>query len=192
MYNVTTGDEQAKWKTRVQGLITGANAFFYQGQGIMYEVACEPNNNCNTDQQSFKAYLLRWMTLTIKLAPWTHDTLLPLIQTTATAAAKSCSGGSDGVTCGTKWYEGNWDGTYGVGQQMNAMEAFQALLVDQVGPPLSNSTGGTSQGNSAAGTGPSTVQVPASAITTKDKAGAGIITALVLITILGGAWWMIA
>nr|OQO18240.1 hypothetical protein B0A51_13574 [Rachicladosporium sp. CCFEE 5018]OQO24090.1 hypothetical protein B0A51_05933 [Rachicladosporium sp. CCFEE 5018] len=192
MYNVTTGAEQAKWKTRVQGLITGANAFFYQGQGIMYEVACEPNNNCNTDQQSFKAYLLRWMTLTIKLAPWTHDTLLPLIQTTATAAAKSCVGGSDGVTCGTKWYEGNWDGTYGVGQQMNAMEAFQALLVDQVGPPLSNSTGGTSVGNAAAGTGPSSVQVPQSAITTKDKAGAGILTTLVLITILGGAWWMIA
>lgn len=47
-----------------QGLIDGANAFF-QGQ-IMYEVACEPGNTCNIDQQSFKAYLARWMAATTR------------------------------------------------------------------------------------------------------------------------------
>jgi mannan endo-1,6-alpha-mannosidase len=155
----------------------------------MYEVACEPNNNCNTDQLSFKAYLTRWMAMTAKVAPWTHDTIMPMLRASAIAAAQSCSGGADGVTCGTKWYTGAWDNTYGVGQQMNALEIFQTQLIDTVGGPLSNTTGGTSQGNPSAGTGgDAKAGVPTSAITTKDKAGAGIVTALILIGILGGAW----
>jgi mannan endo-1,6-alpha-mannosidase len=95
------------------------------------------------------------------------------------------------VTCGTKWYTGTWDNTYGVGQQMNALEIFQVQLIDTVGGPLSNTTGGTSQGNPSAGTGgDAKAGVPTSAITTKDKAGAGIVTALILIGILGGAWYV--
>jgi len=114
---------------------------------------------------------------------------MPLLQASAQAAAQSCSGGTDGVTCGTKWYTAGWDNTYGVGQQMNALEIFQAQLIDTVRGPLTNSTGGTSQGDPSAGTGgDSKAGVPTSAITTSDKAGAGIVTALILVGILGGAW----
>jgi len=191
MWNTTTGDEQAQWRTRVQGLIGSASDTFFKNQ-IMFESACEPSKNCNIDQQSFKAYLSRWMAATTKVAPWTHDLLMPLLSASATAAAKSC-GGDDGVTCGTDWLNGNWDGTYGVGQQMNALEVIQSNLIDSVSGPVGNKTGGISIGDPAAGTGGDrNPAAPAKAITTSDRAGAGILTALVLVGFVGGSWWMTA
>ena len=82
----------------------------------------------------------------------------------------------------------------GVGQQMSALEVIQANLIDQVSGPVTNQTGGTSKGNAGAGGGStgSNPTVPASPIQTKDRAGAGIITALVAIWVIGGIWWMIA
>ncbi|KAH9826710.1 glycoside hydrolase family 76 protein [Teratosphaeria destructans] len=186
----STGDA-AKWETRIRGLIKGANVFFKNG--IMYEVACEPQVNCNTDQQSFKAYLSRWMAASQKLAPFIKDLVQPNLQTSAEAAAKSCSGGTDGVTCGSTWLTGSWDGKYGIGQQMNALEVVQGMLIDQVRGPLTMFTGGTSRGNPSAGTeGDGNPSGKLKPITTADKAGAGILTALVLIGLLGGAWYVLA
>jgi mannan endo-1,6-alpha-mannosidase len=59
----------------------------------MYEMACEPINtvgSCDTDQQSFKAYLSRWMAGTAKLCPWTHSTIMGYLKTSAVAAASQC------------------------------------------------------------------------------------------------------
>jgi len=156
----------------------------------MYEVACEPSNNCNVDQLSFKAYLSRWMAATTKVAPWTADQILPLLASSAQAAAQSCSGGNGNpVVCGTKWTTGTYDGVTGVGQQMSALEVIQSNLIKKVSGPVSNSTGGTSQGNPSAGTGSSSAPVNAPGrIGTKDKAGAGILTAIVIVALLGGGY----
>ena len=125
-----------------------------------------------------------------KLAPFTKALTSTYLSTSAAAAAKSCSGGSDGVTCGTKWTTGTWDGTWGVGQQMCALSVIQGQLEDEVRGPLSNTTGGTSQGNPSAGTGGDTnPAAPQSVITTGDRAGAGILTAVVLVGLVGGAWY---
>lgn len=153
-----------------------------------YEVACEPNNNCNVDQLSFKAYLSRWMAATTKVAPWTADQILPLLASSAQAAAQSCSGGNDGNVCGTKWTQPGWDGTFGVGQQMSALEVIQSNLIKKVSGPVSNSTGGTSKGNPSAGTGTTVHVEPPHAITTGDKAGAGVLTAVVIVSLLGGGY----
>ena len=83
----------------------------------------------------------------------------------------------------------------GVGQQMGALEVIQANLIDQVPVPVTNNTGGTSKGDPGAGGGGSSSSNPALSqdpITGKDKAGAGVLTTLVLISVIGGAWWMIA
>jgi len=158
----------------------------------MYEVACEPSGNCDTDQQSFKAYLSRWMAASTKVAPFVSDLVSTLLTDSAAAAAKSCTGGDDGVTCGTKWTTGTWDNTWGVGQQMNALEVIQGLLIDQVSGPVSNLTGGISQGDPSAGTGgDSSPGAPTKLITTGDRAGAGILTAIILVALLGGAWYVI-
>lgn len=88
------------------------------------------------------------MAASTKVAPWLYDDIQPYLAASAVAAAAQCDGGSDGVTCGTKWTtNGVWDGTYGVGQQMSALEVIQSNLIQRVQGPVSNSTGGTSSGN---------------------------------------------
>jgi len=113
----------------------------------MWEVACEQGANCNVDQLSFKAYLSRWMAASTKVAPWLYDQVQPFLAASAMAAAQSCSGGTDGVTCGTRWYEDGWDNTWGVGQQMSALEVIQSNLITHVDGPVTNTTGGTSKGD---------------------------------------------
>lgn len=187
MWNITESD---KWKTRTQGVIDSLDLFFKDD--IMYEAACEPSGNCNNDQRSFKAYLARWMAATTKVAPWAADQLLPRIRTSAIAAAKTCTGGDDGQQCGMKWYTGAFDKNLGVGEQMSALEVIQSNLIKNVEGPLTNSTGGTSKGDSAAGTtGSGDTLVSWTPITTGDKAGAGILTLLIIAGMLGGAWWLI-
>ena len=159
----------------------------------MEEVACENAGTCDTDQQSFKAYLARDMAATMIVAPFTRNILLPLLQSSATAAAKACSGGADGNTCGLKWSTGAFDGLAGIGEQMAALEVIQSNLLDTVKGPVTANSGGTSQGDPSAGTdatNPSGVNL--TPVTTGSKVGAGFLTSLVLLTILGGAWWMVA
>jgi len=191
MWNIT-GDD--KWKTRTAGIINGTSVFFSKEvPNVMTEVACEANGKCDIDQKSFKAYLARWMAATTKVAPWTHDLIMPKIQASAQAAAKQCSGGTDGVTCGMRWTtNGVWDGSYGVGEQMSALEVVQSLMIDSVAGPVQNDTGGTSKGNPNAGSHSEDNPLVLDTIQTGDKVGAGFLTTLVLIAILGGAWWMVA
>lgn len=156
----------------------------------MYERACETGSKCDTDQLSFKAYFSRWLAATTALAPFTESTIMPLLRTSAAAAAKQCDGGTDGVTCGFSWLKNaTWDGTYGVGQQMGALEVIQGLLVKQATGTVTNTTGGTSQGNSAAGAGSasSTIQTQSTTISTADRVGAGILTVMIVMGILGGS-----
>ncbi|GAB7361300.1 hypothetical protein MBLNU230_g1358t2 [Neophaeotheca triangularis] len=202
MWNQTSGDEAAKWRTRMEGLIKRQKVFFAgPNSDIMIEVACERNDPngasyCNNDQRSFKAYLARWMAATTKLAPWTYDELYPYLQTSAQAAAKACSGGDDGTTCGNKWWTGQFDGFAGPGEQMSALEVIQSLLIQKSEGPKSSKTGGTSEGDVTAGTegdGDLANQSPPPAeVTTGDKAGAGILTALFCLVTAGGCWWIVS
>lgn len=95
----------------------------------MFEFACEPYDNCNYDQHSFKAYLARWMAKSAILMPSIAESVTKLLTASATAAAQSCSGGDNKQTCGQKWYVGGYDGNYGVGQEMSALETVQSLLL---------------------------------------------------------------
>lgn len=160
----------------------------------MSEVACEGNGKCDVDQMSFKAYLARWMAATTKMAPFTYDAVQALLASSATAAAQQCSGGNNGRMCGLKWTNGaTWDGTSGVGQQMSALEVIQSNLIAQVAGPVTNETGGTSVGNPLAGSGGDSTAAALGygRTTTGDRIGASFLTLLVLVTVLGGAWWMI-
>ncbi|KAF1911228.1 glycosyl hydrolase family 76-domain-containing protein [Ampelomyces quisqualis] len=136
MFDFTNGDNI--WKERTSGFLKHAEVLFFKpydnATNIMYEWACETGETgrrCNLDQQSFKAYLARFMAKTAVMAPFTKDTITKYLKASAVGAAKSCSGGNDGVTCGSKWYTGAWDGTSGVGQQLSALEVTQALLMIQ-------------------------------------------------------------
>ena len=163
----------------------------------MYEQACEDVNTagtCDTDQKSFKAYLARWMAATTKVAPFTYSYIMPLLKTSAIAAAAQCDGGTDGVTCGEHWTDnGTYDGDYGLGQQMSALSVIQAMLINEAPELFTNTTGGTSVGNANAGSASSstTTGTTITPATTSGKAGAGILTAFVLCGVLGGVGFMV-
>lgn len=158
----------------------------------MFEVACEPNGKCNVDQKSFKAYLSRWMAASTKVAPWCHDWVINKLRISAAAAARICTGGPDGKQCGLKWYTGEFDGNLGVGEQMSVLEVVQSNLIDLVEGPVTNTTGGISKGDYSAGSQSDSTPLKFDTITTGDKVGAGFLTAIVLLGIVGGAWWMVA
>lgn len=137
LYNYTNASDI--WTIRTTGLLDAVATFlspFSNSTNIMFEAVCEEALTCNPDQQSFKAYLARWMAASTKVAPYTTAAISELLRVSAGGAALSCSGGSDNATCGSKWYVGEWDGIYGVGQQLAAMEVIQGLLLNSTEPPI--------------------------------------------------------
>lgn len=159
----------------------------------MIEVACENNGKCDVDQRSFKAYLARWMGYTAIVAPWTRTMIDPLLKTSAQAAAKQCNAGPNQTSCGLRWVDnGKNDGSFGVGEQMAAMEVIQNLLYVSAPGPATQKAGGISVSNPDAGADAPDTPVTFNSITTGDKAGASILTLLVLVAILVGAWWMVS
>ncbi|KAF2465508.1 uncharacterized protein BDR25DRAFT_306638 [Lindgomyces ingoldianus] len=195
MYAYTKGSET--WQKHTAGLLDHTATFFKpfdNATDIMFEQACETGQTgrkCNVDQQSFKAYLARFMAKTALLAPFTKDKITNYLRKSAVAAAKSCSGGKDGVSCGSKWYTGGWDGTAGVGQQLSALEVTQALLMIKQGrlpdtkgdqkssasPSASSSAKATSSiasasSSGAAASGSSLTAAPSTATATFASSGA--------------------
>lgn len=137
MYNYTNGS--AAWERRTQGFLNSTANFFTpydNSTDIMFEPACETVNTCDNDQFSFKGYLSRFMWATTLMAPFTTSAVTTLLRTSSMAAAQACSGGDDGVACGEHWYYGGYDGVFGVGQQMSALETLQGLLIRGTMPPL--------------------------------------------------------
>ncbi|CAK7201193.1 hypothetical protein SEUCBS139899_003896 [Sporothrix eucalyptigena] len=193
MYNFT--EDSATWKTRLDGLLAATTShFFTNGTNILVEQACETVNLCDNDQQSFKGYMLRWLSGAAQMAPYLFPTVTPLLQANAAAAALACTGspasgfnGMAGTACGFKWTTGAFDGEVGVGEQMNALSALMYSLVQPTtAAAVTSSSGGTSQGNPEAGTKPSTVLTLAP-ITTGDRVAAGFATTAIVFSILGGS-----
>ncbi|KAF2720195.1 glycoside hydrolase family 76 protein [Polychaeton citri CBS 116435] len=131
MYNYTNGSRE--WEERTTGLLSACEGAFFSpfdnATNIMYERTCEPTNVCNNDQFSFKGYMSRWLGKSATVAAFIKPEVQKLLSRSATAAAQSCSGGANGTECGQKWYVGGYDGSFGVGQQMSALETVQALLL---------------------------------------------------------------
>lgn len=104
------------------------------------------------------------------------------------------------MTCGTNWFANTsssspttvtWDNTWGVGQQLCALEVIQSNLITKVRGPLTNVTGGTSEGDATAGSGGTKDPTRMKKITQADRAGAVIVTIIVLAGWLGGMIWLI-
>ena len=199
MYNQSTGARRDVWRERVDGLLNGTMVFFVGDRSnIMSEVACEPVNLCNLDQRSFKAYLSRWMAATTKWAPWTYDRIAPLLKSSSVAAVSQCTGGDNGRMCGLKWTDnGKNDGLTGVGEQMAAMEVVLANMIKDTPAPVTSGTGGTSKGDPGAGgsdigkTNPWSILDMMAPITTADRAGAYILTILMIAALIAGVAFML-
>ena len=189
LYNFTL---DSMWHERTLKLLEASTPFFEND--IMKEAACQPNNdteNCKNDQRSFKAYFARFLGQTSVLVPDTRETIDPWIKASAIGAAKSCTGGYDGNTCGMNWVLGRCDAKYGLGEEVCALEVIQNLLVHDRPAPYTQKHGGSARANPSAGHRPERKGPGPLKITGGDKAGAGIITAVVGVSIVGAGIWLI-
>lgn len=200
--NTTLSDQEAAyWESEVRGLMNGTLRVFFP-DGIAHEPACEDVGTCTSDMLSFKGYVARWMAVTAQLAPFTRPSIMPALRSSAEAAVRTCTGGDNGRMCGFKWHQSEWDGTTGAGHQMNVLAAMTSLLMTDNeitgdaaggsgGAPITNATGGTSAGDSAAGYGDERpwddIYEP---ITTGDKAGAAILTIILVSFLTAGCVWV--
>ena len=193
MYNFTNGAE--KWRTTLTKFLNQTQQFYPEVLGgVMYEI-CEDTQKCNADQQSFKAYFSRFLGVTMQLAPWTREQIWPRLSHSAVRAAQSCTGplkyGSDQYGCGMRWYKDGYDGVGGVGQQMTALNTITVLNVDRVKGPYSSTRGGTSKGDAGLNSGAEQYkEEKLRPITTGDRAGAAILTIIMVACTLGGAWFI--
>jgi mannan endo-1,6-alpha-mannosidase len=122
------------WESRVQSLVGTAQATFFSpfsnATNVMYEAACETVGTCSVDETSFKASLAQWLGKTSVLVPSTSSTIYPLLLSSATAAAATCSGLGNN-TCSLRWYGDSWDGQNAFGVQLSALEVIQSLLASE-------------------------------------------------------------
>lgn len=189
----TEGKEREKWRPRVAGLLNRTIEHFFP-DGIMVERACELEDRvqCNVDQHSFKGYMHRAMATAAVVAPFTYELVSKTLRSSTAGCVSSCL--ADG-TCGFRWTTGEYDGDVNhgpAGQEMSALAALSTLLIEQphvLNGPLTNSTGGTSVGDPNAGQKFQGLR-PLRPITTGDRAGAGIVTAVVLASFVGSVVWM--
>ena len=226
LYNQTKDE---KWWNRVQGLWSRTvtpiseygSVFFGNNQwstdSVLYEPACMslgPSGRltCTTDQRCFKAVFAQLIGNTMRILPAARDLMWSRMSTTAQAASFSCDGGRDGFTCGLNWTHSGFDGNSGLGEQISALAAFNAILAPDKSqiyraadlPDLykpSNSSGGDGQvessqgavyGYGEAGTN-STKNITARRLDldTGDKAGAGVLTAVVVLFLIGSSAWLV-
>ncbi|KAJ5097693.1 mannan endo-1-6-alpha-mannosidase [Penicillium angulare] len=183
------------WLDRLNGLIDSTMATFFLPKygGTISEKTCEAvGNNCDRNQKLFKGLTLMWMANVALVVPETYDKLLKGIQDSATGAAISCSGQGN-KTCGDRWYSG-YDGKIGMEEQISATNAFSVALLPFVknsSAPLNTLTGGNSSSNPNAGTTYDNGLPKFAPITTGDRAGAGIMTAVFVGGMVGMAVFML-
>ncbi|KAK3299698.1 glycoside hydrolase [Chaetomium fimeti] len=191
MFNYTNGS--TIWQDRIDNLLKGMIRDFFPDD-VAFELPCERRRGCTPDMLTFKGYVHRWLSVATKLAPHTAEIILPLLRKSAEAAAKQCTGGATGRVCGFYWSGGVFvdpavDHTSGAGEAMNVLAAVSSLLIDQAPPPATNATG-ISKGDINAGSRSRGASEPLEPITTADRAGAGILTMLILAGFIGTWGWM--
>lgn len=179
----------------VTGLIKTSDQFFPKSgdNQIISDITCEPINKCDRNQKTFKAYFTSWLGFMSLIVPTeiTAD-VMARFKVSAVAAGQQCSGGSDGKHCGIRWTKkAEWDGTTGLEQQMSVLGVLNANMVPfKAQGPYNADNGGKSESNPHGGSNTKSTVGP-EPITTGDKAGAGILTAIFVVIWAGAVSWMI-
>jgi mannan endo-1,6-alpha-mannosidase len=145
--NQTQNDTSA-WNDLIWPIFLTANRIFVdsgasansQGRATITEVACAASDTCNVDQLSYKGILARaygnFQALTASSPSSLNGTTsadaysraASILRASAEGAAAQCSGGPNGTTCGFDWVSDEWDGTQGIGQDLDALEVILANL----------------------------------------------------------------
>ncbi|KAL2834885.1 mannan endo-1,6-alpha-mannosidase [Aspergillus cavernicola] len=188
MYNYTGKSE---WKEAVDGLLDRVLDQFFPkqyGGGIISDM-CEPVSLCNFNEILFKGIVSAWLAFVAVVVPETYDLIFPKLQTSAQAAALSCSGAGNN-TCGITWYTREWDKSIGMEQQIIATDILSSVLVSEKrnNPPHTSKSRGNGTSNLNLNNGNNG---KLREITTGDRAGAWILTILFVGLWGGMITWMI-
>jgi mannan endo-1,6-alpha-mannosidase len=146
----------------MENFLGSAKVKWFDKNGVLWEAACEGSHMCNSDQLCFKGFLAQYMSLTTLMAPYTADGIFPLLASSAVTAGTHCTWGTNSTMCSGYWTQTPDPSEYvaAVGPQMSALNLFNANMLNPVflglttGPGttvVTNTTGGTSQGNPNAG-----------------------------------------
>lgn len=165
-------------------MLTNLNVF--TDNNILYEVACSPTQNCNTDQIAFRAILSRALANWIATSGDEIDSITPILRSSAQAAAAQCSGGDDGNVCGSEWTHGSWDGTEGLGQDLSVLEILMANMpVQRLGTKDSPADPQSSGGGSNTTSGSASATSGSSSPTNTGGAGSNAASTFGLLAALG-------
>ncbi len=160
---------------------------------VMVETTCELSGTCNVDQRSFKAYQSRWMGYTAVVASWTRDLIDPKLRASATAAAAQCTGGANRTSCDLYWAVKYDRGpSFGVGEQMAAVEVIQSLLYPTVAGPATQKNGGTSSSSPDAGLGTEAKPTAPGGATAGERIAGSVLTIVMLASTIAGAYWLLS
>ncbi|GFF49307.1 mannan endo-1,6-alpha-mannosidase DCW1 [Aspergillus lentulus] len=194
MYNYTNGNEQ--WLERVNGLLNSLLGTFCpndKGGNILSEVACEPIMTCDRNQIGFKGYTAMWLAHTAILVPSTATRIYPVLQGSALAISKQCSKQS-GNTCGIRWWQSTWDGfTPGLESQMAALGGITANLMyfKSTAPKTIDTNPDGKEDQIIATHEEETPLDMLPPIGAADRAGAWILTVIIMVTAGGSVWWLV-
>ncbi|KAJ6263026.1 Tricalbin-1 [Drechslerella dactyloides] len=170
MYNAT---KSKTWLDRAV-FLTGYSAVTYftpqtymdtGSSQVATEQACEFNNTCTTSQKAEKSVMFRSFgaAITLDQSATIRNRISIQMNNSATAAAKSCTSNGD---CGFNWSKLTYNATEGtgVGEKMNAVQCFLAIL--RIANPVANKQ----VFGSSPATQPSSTQTPGPAPTENPSA----------------------
>lgn len=163
--------------------------FTAKTNGIISDQVCEASDQCYKDANDplFKGLTISWLMDIALIIPDLKATILPHIQTTALGAAKACSGESKNA-CGGRFYTA-YDNQASMENQISGVEVISAAMLNFLksdAVPVNVKSGGNSSSSAKPGGGDTDASLPVyKAITTGDKAGAGILTVIFVTGLLG-------
>ncbi|KAL2808343.1 glycosyl hydrolase family 76-domain-containing protein [Aspergillus granulosus] len=196
MYN-STGEE--KWLNATTGLLGRLEDTFFPeeyGGNIISEVACEKLHSCNRNMLCFKGWTAMWMAYTAILVPQTRETIAVKLQGSAEAIGRQCDGEGDTTNgsnlCGSRWYQDTWDGIKGLEVQMAALGGITSNLMLVTGATaLTIETNPNAQEHYLDVSRDDDPPDALPAITTADRVGSWMLTAVWGLGIAAAAWWLI-
>ena len=167
--------------------------FLPEHGGVITDAQCEASDRCYIDANDplFKGLTVSWLADIVLIIPSLRDEIIPKLQVSAEGAAKSCTGNGQNL-CGNRWY-GGYDGQNSMENAISGSQMMSAVMVNFLGvssKPVSTATGGNGTSEPNAGTGKSSQSSESAVlppITTADKAGAGILTAVLAAGVIGGS-----
>lgn len=165
--------------------------FFLPKYGGVISDRCEPSGQCDEDANRpiFKGLTVSWLADIVLIIPSLRDKIVPKLQVSAEGAAKACTGKGQNV-CGNRWWGGKYDGQNSMENAISGSQMMSAIMVkflDSSSAPVSTETGGNGSSDPNAGIEDYSRPPQLPPITTADKAGAGILTLLLVAGVVGGA-----